>query len=66
MYKKGADLKVGDTAYLVAGAAGVANEEQARVAYLVTDQRDRKGNPLLVNVANGATVTASPHSVWTV
>lgn len=32
--------------------------------YVVSDQKDKRGNPLLVNRDTGVTVSASPESVW--
>jgi len=34
--------------------------------YIVTDQKDKKGNPLLTERSSGTTVSASPTSVWAI
>lgn len=34
--------------------------------FVVTDQKDKKGNPLLINRDTGEAITASPDSVWAV
>ncbi|UVB02993.1 hypothetical protein IVIADoCa2_16 [Xanthomonas phage vB_Xar_IVIA-DoCa2] len=34
--------------------------------FIVTDQKDKKGNPLLIERHSGTTVAASPTSVWAI
>lgn len=65
-FKQGKDLAAGERVRLVAGVNGVANVEESTRTLLVTDQKDRKGNPLLVNTATGAGAYASSTSVWSV
>lgn len=36
------------------------------VVYLVSDQQDKKDNPMLVDRESGATVWAGPDSIWAV
>lgn len=64
MYKQGKDLGTGDRVSLLSSTNGIATHEQMQTNYLVTDQRDKKGNAILVNTDDGTTVAASPLSVW--
>jgi len=34
--------------------------------FIVTDGKDKKGNPLLIERSTGTTVAASPSSVWAI
>lgn len=36
------------------------------VVYLVSDQQDKKGNPMLVDRESGATAWAGPGSIWAI
>ncbi len=47
---------------LLARDASVGSDGTA--IYVVSDQQDKRGNPLLVNRDTGAAITASPDSVW--
>ncbi len=49
---------------LMGGEDTIASDGAA--VYLVTDQQDKKGNPMLVDRESGATVWAGPDSIWAV
>lgn len=59
-----AALKPGQRVKLLMGSDAVQASD-SRKAYLVTDQTDKKGNPLLVDMSTGAAAIASPSAVFT-
>lgn len=60
-FKNGAELQQGDFVRLIAKGDGTIVNS---IKFLtVTDYKDRKGNPLLVD-ADGSTVFATPSSIW--
>lgn len=64
MYVQGKDLKQNDRVRCVSSVNGIVTGQDAKINYVVTDIKDKRGNPLLVNLRTGGTITASPLSVW--
>jgi hypothetical protein len=60
-FKNGSELQQGDYVRLIAKGDGTV--VNANKFLTVTDYKDRKGNPLLVD-GSGATVFATPSSIW--
>lgn len=63
---QGANLKCGSRVSLISGLAGIATPVQRTEQYIVTDQTDKKGNILVVNLRTGIASPVSPLSVWEV
>lgn len=61
-FTAGRDLKPG--AYVRPISSGAGEVIDSEDFLLVTDQKDRKGNVLLVNTSSGAGVYALPSSIW--
>jgi hypothetical protein len=58
-----AALAPGQYVTLLLGRDSSAGSDGDRV-FIVTDGKDKKGNPLLIERDSGTTVSASPESVW--
>ena len=63
---QGANLKRGLRVSLIPGLDGIASVGKRAEQYIVTDQTDKKGNILVVNLRTGTTSPVSPLSVWEV
>lgn len=63
---QGADLEVGSRVSLISGLDGIASAAQRSEKYIVTDQTDKKGHIIIVNLRTGTASTVSPLSVWEV
>lgn len=63
---QGANLKSGLRVSLISGLDGIASVGKRAEQYIVTDQTDKKGNVLVVNLRTGTASPVSPLSVWEV